>query len=323
MFDLLLACSAFRENRLTSLCVSSAIHGGRSLSFACPKESNQRETAPSDPRRSRSERFAAGERVWPTGHPWPVVEIGAIPRAARALRGFSVRPSPLLRGTREPALTLALSRERERGLGALRREGFRFCGRDCRASLFPGPLSAAASRRRNSPQSGRGRMPASSTRAHGCALGEPRSLLAQSRGQDARVTADARVPFSWLLLFGQAKRSNRRPWMADEPHTDVSRSSRRRRTTNQHHPHPTLPLKGRAESDAQRTTHHKEKARLAPGFFINFEQSENYEPGFSTFISVRRLRARPSFVALVSIGCDSPKPLTAVMRLGSIPCEVR
>ncbi len=47
--------------------------------------------------------------------------------------------------------------------------------------------------------------------------------------RDARVTADARVSFLWLLSFGQAKESNRRPWMADDPHTDVSRSSRQRR----------------------------------------------------------------------------------------------
>src|SRR4051794_21533544 len=51
-------------------------------------------------------------------------------------------------------------------------------------------------------------MRARSRRAHGCALSEPRSLLAQFAGQDARQTADARVSFSWLLLFGQAKRSN-------------------------------------------------------------------------------------------------------------------
>ncbi len=38
--------------------------------------------------------------------------------------------------------------------------------------------------------------------------------------------------FLWLLSFGQAKESNRRPWMADETHTDVSRLSRQRRRTN-------------------------------------------------------------------------------------------
>ncbi len=103
------------------------------------------------------------------------------------------------------------------------------CGRDCRALALPGPLSATASRRRISREAMAGRRPASSTRAHGRAPGEPRSLLAKSRGQDARVTADARVSFSWLLLFGQAKRSNRRPWMADEAHKEVSRFSRQRR----------------------------------------------------------------------------------------------
>src|SRR3954462_1477393 len=35
--------------------------------------------------------------------------------------------------------------------------------------------------------------------------------------------------FLWLLSFGQAKESNRRPGMVDETHTDVSRFSRRRR----------------------------------------------------------------------------------------------
>src|SRR5580765_1450648 len=34
--------------------------------------------------------------------------------------------------------------------------------------------------------------------------------------------------FLWLLSFGQAKESNRRPWMVDETHTDVSRLSRQR-----------------------------------------------------------------------------------------------
>src|SRR6476646_1003190 len=38
--------SGFRDNRLTSMCVSSTIHGRRLLSFACPKESNQRKGHP-------------------------------------------------------------------------------------------------------------------------------------------------------------------------------------------------------------------------------------------------------------------------------------
>src|SRR3982750_1088409 len=46
-------CFGFRrfcEDRLTSVCVSSTIPGRRLLSFACPKESNQRIRAPSRPR---------------------------------------------------------------------------------------------------------------------------------------------------------------------------------------------------------------------------------------------------------------------------------
>src|SRR5580765_8987880 len=36
----------YREDRLTSVCFSSTIHGRRLLSFACPKESNQRKRHP-------------------------------------------------------------------------------------------------------------------------------------------------------------------------------------------------------------------------------------------------------------------------------------
>src|SRR6476620_238883 len=72
--------------------------------------------------------------------------------------------------------------------------------------------------------------------------------------------------FLWLLSFGQAKESNRRPWMVDETHTDVSRFSRqrqkpkakikmdsgfRRNDEGGHHPHPTLPLKGRAKDEGE------------------------------------------------------------------------
>ena len=45
-----------RENRLTSVCVSSTIPGRRLLSFACPKESNQRKRHP----RIRAARGASG-----------------------------------------------------------------------------------------------------------------------------------------------------------------------------------------------------------------------------------------------------------------------
>ena len=52
--------------------------------------------------------------------------------------------------------------------------------------------------------------------------------------------------FLWLLSFGQAKESNRRPWMVDEKHTDVSRLSNRRRTAKQERTPspPNPPLEG-------------------------------------------------------------------------------
>ncbi len=155
--------------------------------------------------------------------------IGAIPRAARALRGFSVRPSPLLRG--DPRACPHPSPLPQAG------EGTRCASREARAASAAGTAALCPARTplgrgeqvQEIARRGARRMRARSTRAQGRAPGEPRSLLAQSARMDARVTADARVSFSWLLLFGQAKRSNRRPWMADDPHTDVSRSSRQRR----------------------------------------------------------------------------------------------
>src|SRR4051812_29649724 len=57
------------------------------------QEKVTKENTPSAPRRSRSERFAKGERVFSTGHPWPVEKIGAIPRAAR-VRGTRLIRSP-------------------------------------------------------------------------------------------------------------------------------------------------------------------------------------------------------------------------------------
>ena len=140
---------------------------------------------------------------------------GAIPRAApRGARALSVRPSPRHRGTQE-------QEHKHRHKLLLLRQGLP-------RSALQGSLSAAASRRRKSPQ-GRAqdaRAFAVSTRTY-CqrTSGAP---LRSLPGMDARQTAAARVPFSWLLLFGQAKRSNSSARMADEAHRDVSRSSRER-----------------------------------------------------------------------------------------------
>ena len=55
---------------------------------------------------------------------------------------------------------------------------------------------------------GAGTMPARSLPAQGCAVSEPRSVLTLVAGHDARRPRPRGCPFSWLLLFGQAKRSN-------------------------------------------------------------------------------------------------------------------
>src|SRR4249919_3704899 len=103
------------------------------------QEKVTKENTPSDPRRSRSERFAAGERVRPTGHPWPVVRIGAIPRAARASRGWSVHPLPLLRG--DPKSKAKEGKKKEPDVSHISGVAYIrcFCGRDCRALLFRVP----------------------------------------------------------------------------------------------------------------------------------------------------------------------------------------
>ncbi len=154
--------------------------------------------APSDPRRSRSERFAAGERVRLTGHPWPAAESArSLAPPARcaafpfALRRFSEGPESKSIGKMDSGL------RRNDGLGGRRISAAssingvvicgdtsrRFCGRDCRALLFPGPSRPRRAGAGNCREAVAGRMPASSTSVHGRTVGEPRSLLAQFAGR--------------------------------------------------------------------------------------------------------------------------------------------
>src|SRR6478672_9089005 len=77
-----------RENRLTSVCCSSTIHGRRLLSFACPKESNQRKRHPRGRGRwaSMPSDFASRRRGSPTARPCAEVELaGILPAIASRL----------------------------------------------------------------------------------------------------------------------------------------------------------------------------------------------------------------------------------------------
>ncbi len=104
-----------------------------------------------------------------------------------------------------------------------------FCGRDCRAlrsSRVPLGRGEQAQEKPEGARAGCARV----RREHRDVLPANPGACSRSHARmDARVTADARVSFLWLLSFGQAKERNRPPWMADEKHTDVSRLSRERR----------------------------------------------------------------------------------------------
>ena len=236
-----------RDNRLTSVCGSSAIHGRRLLSFACPKESNQRKRHPRI-RALAGRGFATGGRVRPTGHPWPVVRIGAIPRAARVRSTRLVRP-PSAAAQREP--------ESEK-----RKHASHICDRlllrqGLPRSALPGfPLGRGEQAEEIAACTARGR--AQDARASDLGTG----MCRERTPEPARVVCRAWMPgkprprgcpFLWLLSFGQAKESNRRPWMVDE--TAHGRESVIATTPkpnqNQHHPHPTLPLKGRAKASLE------------------------------------------------------------------------
>ena len=146
-------------------------------------------------------RFATDPAPARRGREGPGKSKSAAVPAAEAVRTITTRTTHPLSRSRERARVRAGSwvpseqRRRANGKAAAtrgRREGSRRFGQQARDGLWAEPVRPQRTAR--------------------CASG-----------------ADPRVPFSWLLLFGQAKESNRPPWMADETHTDVSRLSRQRR----------------------------------------------------------------------------------------------
>ena len=190
--------------------------------------------------------------------------LGAVPLAARGVRygrtGFFYRPSLACRKNRRDP-----SRRPRAGHAAFPstlRHGFRgnpraradlsdICGASAAgtAALFalPGPLSAAASRRRKKSRSDRRQDAGDFAAVHGRTVSKARSLLAEFAGMDAGKPRPRGCPFLWLLSFGQAKESDRRPGMVDEKHTDVSRSSRNPNTQPTPSP-PNPPLEGEGQS---------------------------------------------------------------------------
>src|SRR5690348_11272020 len=156
----------------------------------------------------------------------------------RRTRASSVRPSPRHRGT---------PRSKAESKNALLCLGF--CGQDGRALLLPGPSRPRRGRAGKSPK---GRAHDARAFAVGTGTCRQRTSGAASRRRRARCPATAAVwvPFSWLLLFGQAKRSDPLAWMASGKthgreavfaiasgkHTGVSRFSRTVKRT-QKNPH--------------------------------------------------------------------------------------
>ena len=188
----------FRENRLTSLCFFVRRPGGRVTFFACTKKVTK-EMHP---------RLRAGLRPVRCGRP-------GFGGRAPALSPKAGRPGPpRVRGTRPDPADLRRFTEGPR-IKSEERRSQSFCGRDCRALLFPGPLQVAASRWRKSRAAIAGRMPASSASAQGCAVAEPRSLLAECAGRDARAPRPRGCPFFGYFLWA-SKESDSAARTADE-----------------------------------------------------------------------------------------------------------
>ena len=144
-----------------------------SLSFACPKESNQRKrTLGSAPLAQRAVR--CGRTGFAHRPSMACVEIGAIHRAAPRFARL-VRP-PFAAAQRDP-------RARANDVSACRRHYAGLLRQGLPRFAFPGSPLGRGEQAQEKAQRGARTMRARSTRAHGCAPGEPRSLLAQSPGR--------------------------------------------------------------------------------------------------------------------------------------------
>ena len=215
------------------MCVSSAIHGRRLLSFACPKESNQRKRHP----RGRGH---AGIPARVTARAGYGVRLGHIPvpcANARASLHAPLRanPSPARRGREGPGKSKARQSlpQKQHRISATRPQAVIPAKAGIHWLLFFGfPLKPRRRADGSAACPARGRREGS--RRFGC-----RPWMACQPNPSARSepspTARARrrgCRFLWLLSFGQAKESDRRPWMVDEKPMDVSRLSKQRQNRN-------------------------------------------------------------------------------------------
>jgi len=197
----------------------SAIHGRQLLSFACPKESNPRKGHPRGrglpgiPAR-QTPRAGSGVRREHV----PVLSSNARASCARPRAGHAADPAPARRGregTRKSRARQSLPQKRRIYPTRLLSLPLYF------ALGFPLSSGGGWTEKPRAPHAG-GAMDRADF--------DNRPWMACGRNPSARSepspSARARIRgclFLWLLSFGQAKESNWPPWMADKPHTDVSR----------------------------------------------------------------------------------------------------
>ena len=196
-----------RENRLTSVCVSSAIlAAGYFLLLAQKKVTKENGTLGAAPLAARAVRYG---RTGSAKRPSMASRPNRRDPSRRPRAGHAAGPSALRRGFRGDPEEQRRWVPASAGTTKPGSPRLCFCGRDCRALLFPGP-----SRPR---RAGAGNCRVHRTRSRaGCARvrcqyrdvlsADPAACSRSHAGMDARVTAAARVPFSLVTFFWASKR---------------------------------------------------------------------------------------------------------------------
>src|SRR6476646_10540078 len=172
----------------------------------------------------------------------------ARPRAVHAAVSSTCSPRP--RGTRE---------EQSAAVPAAEASVSHISGAS--AFRFRVPLSSGEGRtdQPRAPHAGGARDRADFDNRPWLACGRNPSARSEPSAQP-RARIRGRVLFGYFLLHEQEK-VTRPPGWRTEKHTDVSRLSRQTRNPSTHHPHPTLPLKGRAKAEPPGGTPPKDKTK--------------------------------------------------------------